>query len=252
MKYKLRSIMTVTALVALAVSVSASAANAAIQYEWNVKGSALKSGSSKGFTAKNKGTGIYHLNFTVPVYTLEVELESNKLGFENGVILGGKPGGIEGRMVFESLQVVKPRGCTLSETLGIIETNVLKAEAVESAEAGKGTGKTETLFAPKTGAVLAELGLVNREGEFCALNGLKGKIEGNLLMEVTPQNAEEKVGQLKFEAKSSEYVNSKGEVKKAALGVALEIGAFKSNAPVSLTGGDAEMELVSKEVFGAF
>jgi hypothetical protein len=239
-----------SAVVLLAVGVSAAAASAAIQFEWKVNGSALKSGASKEFVAKEKSGATYTFGSTV--FGSKIELKSNTLTAINGAaILGGKPGGIEGSLFLEHFTTFKPAHCVLNpviDPLGSILLGPLKGEAVESAEAGMGTGKTETLFTAKTGESWGELQLEDNGSEVCLLNGVNGKIEGTLLMEVAPQAAEAKAGLLTFAAKSSEYKSSKGEFLKAELGLVVE----GHSHPASLTGGEAEIELTSKEVFGAF
>ncbi|HSZ14186.1 MAG TPA: hypothetical protein VK790_09140 [Solirubrobacteraceae bacterium] len=249
MRYKYR-IGMLSAIVVLAVGASATAASAAIQFEWKVNGSALKSGASKEFVAKEKSGATYTFNSTV--FGAKIELKSSVLTVTKGTaILGGKPGGIEGSLFLERFTIFRPANCQLNpiiNPLGSILLGPLKGEAVESAEAGKGTGKTETLLTAKTGEVMGELQLEESGGGGCLLNGVNGKIEGALLMEVAPQKTEAKSGLLTFTAKSNEYENAKGEVKKAEL----ELGVEGHPHATSLTGGEAETELISKEAFGAF
>jgi hypothetical protein len=238
MRQTLRSIILLSVLGMLVAGVSASAASAAepIKFEWKAAGSPLASGSSREFTLKDKGTGLFHLQGSIGGASLKIS--SNKLKVTKGSkILGGKPGTASEILELEGVKVESPADCTVENEKITMEE--LKSEIVESSKEEKGQGKAELLLAPFVGTRWAEFTLGGASCEF----PITVAPAGSLLVELSPQKVEEKVGQLIFEAKLKEYRNSKNEFKKAGL-------TFAGN-PATLT-GEAEMELVSKEAFGAF
>jgi hypothetical protein len=211
-----------------------------VKYEWKVSNAKLETGSSKEFTVKNKGSALWHLLFSFS--GSKIEWTSNKVKFAKGAeIIGGHPGTGKGVLEFENVEVTKPRGCAVKNSS--IVTSVLKPEVVESATGGKATGKPEMLLHPASGNGVTTIVLENKGTETCGWNGLSMEAAGSLLWEMKPQKLEEKVAGLVFGSASHEYVNSSGKFATASL----EAGG---NA-FTLT-GEAEMELVSKEVFGAF
>jgi hypothetical protein len=242
MGHKYRSIVLLGALVALTVGVSASAANAAIKYEWKVKGSALAAESSKEFTVKDKTEGLIDINIEYGGNLFEYT--SSKVKITHGAIVGGKPGKIEGTLEFENLAVKRPAGCTLTSPTKIV-TRLLKGEIVEAASAEKGLGKTEVLFTPWEGTTFTEFEI--KGGPTCSFNGDTFIFSGSLLAEMSPQLSEAKIGKLLFGTEASkdgeEYRNSAGTFQRANLDA----------GPASLwLKGEPEMELVSGEAFGAF
>jgi hypothetical protein len=244
MRFKPRSVMLLSMFVMLVVGVSASAASAATEpakFEWKVNGAPLASGSSKTLTAKDKSPGLFHLG--VNFSGSEVEFTSSQIKFTSGgEIRGGTPGTGLGALVLEGVKVIKPVNCSVKE--GKITTYTLESEIVENTSAEHEiTGKTELLFTP-SGVNPEKIWTVFELEGTCGIQGSLIKLQGNLLAAISPQKAEAKVGQLVFEgSRSKQYRNSKNEYKKAGL-------TFAGSA-ATLT-GEAETELVSKEVFGAF
>jgi hypothetical protein len=261
MRSKHRSIAVLGALVVLALAVSASAAGAATLYEWKVKGAALKSGTSKEMTIKQKSGE--ELHFTINIDGVRVEFTTNKVRFKKGAdVLGGRPGTLEGSLEFENVKMAFPEeGCLFTGGLnkekrvgGLLVTNPLKGEIVEGAEEknGKdvGTGKVELRLFAKSEAepILATFKTIKKgtEGSCGALENVEFWIEGSVLLELKPQKEEAAVGHLVFSTEHL-YRNSKEEFKQSDLEGRSGLGAVQY-----FVSGESETELVSKEVFGAF
>jgi hypothetical protein len=243
---KHRSIAVLGALVVFALAVSASAASATTLYEWKVGGAALKSGAEKEITIKNKSGGLFHFSFSYEAH--QIVLTAGEVKFmerPTAKILGGKPGTLKGKLEFTKVTINFPN-CEVEEEYDkakeAVETVLLTGEVVESAEAGKGTGKVELLFKPFEGP---QLMVPEWKGNGCLADG--AAVDGSVLAEMSPQKGEAKVGKLLFgtaaSKNGSEYRNSKGEFKKTEL----ESGGLQWELS-----GEPEIELVSKEVFGAF
>jgi hypothetical protein len=237
MRHKPRNIALLSLLALLVVGVTASAASAAIQYEWKVNGTALASGNTKEFTGKDKSSGLFHLRFTAAGAAWE--FTSSAIKFKTGKISGGKPGAGEGTLVLEGIKTVAGN-CTIKG--GTITTRPLNWEIVEGSVGKTGNGVPKLLFTPQVGTVVANE--IRFESGTCLFNS--ATLEGSLLAEVGPKKEEAKVDTLNFvsTAKSVEYKNAKNEFKNSFL-------TFNSVNAASIT-GEAETELVSKEVFGAF
>jgi hypothetical protein len=249
MRHKTRSVALLSMLVMLVIGVSASVANAAISFEWKVKGAALKTGASKEVNLVSKGT--FHVKHTkIASYGIERTFASTKLKLAHGKILGGKPGKIEGTLELENTVLEKPKGegCEIASPTMVI--GPLVGEIVENSEAGIGRGKTEIVFKLAGGeeALFTKYGLIQREGsEFpCESRGDEYYFYGgSFVVEVSPQLTEAKAIQLPFTSVfSKEYVNSAKEVKASAPG-RYWFGSL------ALT-GEPELELVSKELFEPF
>lgn len=245
MRHKPRDIALLSTLAVLALGASASAASAAISFEWKVGGSPLASGASKEFTVKDKGSVLLHLKISFG--GAPIEFTSSKLKVQKGAaISGGKPGASNEVLELEGVKVARPAGCQVKEEKITMDT--LKSEIVESASAGVGSGKSKLLFTPKNGTAWnSPFPIESTPTETCVLGGTNVELKGSLLALTGPQKAEEKTEQLIVEETtklSNEYkVSAGGAAKKAAL-------EWAGN-PAILT-GEAEMELVSKEAFGAF
>lgn len=253
MRSKLRSIALLSALVALAVGVSASAASATTLFEWKVKGSGLASGSSKEFTLKSKSAEVFRINVSGGGATIKMTSSNVKVRpTYKGTIFGGKPGTFEAALEFEKIVIEQPANCTIKT--GKIVTEPLVGEIVENSELKRGRGVVEMLLKPTSRGGNVRWATFTIENEpACVLknfyNPNEWPIQGSALVEMSPQKAEATVGKLLFGTENakngSEYVNSKGEfgTEKLTIGG----GAWS----VGLV-GEPEMELVSKEVFGAF
>jgi hypothetical protein len=254
MRYRAKTVTLLSVLVMVVVGVTAAAANATISYEWKVKGAALKAGASKEL--KLQGKGLFHLNLYFFGGWFETTSSQLKLvGNTNKEILGGKPGTFKGALVFEKVVVTRPKlegeeVCgveSVNREKGQIETNRLVGEIVESAEFGKGTGKTMLLLRSEGGEEnsLMAFKIYQKKPE-CVDNGYELTPDGAVLAEISPQKTEATVGQLLFGTESAknerEYRNAAGEFKKAV------IKNFSRSALI----GEPETELVSKELFGAF
>jgi hypothetical protein len=245
MRQKLRTTALLSVLTVLVAGATASAASAAIQYEWKVGGSPLASGATKEFTVKDKGSGLFTLHMELSGFGIIIT--SSKLKVQSAAeIAGGKPGAGSETLELEGVKVTNFAGCAVKEieggkAEGKLTTRPLRTEIVQGAVGGVGNGKVDLLFTPKT----EKNALI--EFEFtgsCAIKGLIGKVNGSVLAEVSPQKTEAKIGDLIFEAKTKEYQVSDGVFHKAGL-------YYVAEEPETLT-GEAEMELVSKEAFGAF
>jgi hypothetical protein len=239
MRHKPRNIALLSVLALLVVGVTASAASAAIQFEWKVNGAALASGNTKEVTGKDKSSGLFHFRFTAA--GAAYEFSSSAIKFKASKIAGGRPGAGEGTLVLEGIKTVTGN-CTIKG--GTITTRPLNWEIVESAEAGVGLGISRLLFTPQVGTAVANE--IKFEGQTCLYGPGPATLAGSLLAEVGPKKEEAKVDTLSFvsTAKSVEYKNAKNEYKNAFL-------TFNSVNAASIT-GEAETELVSKEVFGAY
>jgi hypothetical protein len=254
MRSKPTSIVLLSMLVVLAVGVSASAANATALFEWKVKGSALKSESSKEFTLKNKSKETFHITLALgnglenPVGLTSTSVKLVPTDKES--IVGGKPGKVEMALEFQNLELEEKELNTFCKVKGgKIVTYPLVGEIVENAEAKKGRGVVELLLQGQgVHGFPEEWSLIEFEGVDCFLAKREFNLHGGKLIEMSPQKAEAKIGNLLFETEatknSNEYVNSKGEFKTAQLRTNTGGGA-------RLT-GEPEIELVSKEAFGAF
>jgi hypothetical protein len=250
MKHRATRLLPLSVIVAaLAIGISASAANATIQYEWKVKGAVLKAGQEKEVAWLKEQHGVAHLSWAWGPEA--VELTSEYVYIPLASLKGGKPGKTEGKVVFKNVKTVAPTGCRVAG--GKWETEgPMVGEIVESAEAGKGTGKTELLISPgnsknRWGKVVFE----TREGQTCMFSGANEKVVlGTTLMEISPQKTEATVGDLGFQSTREEYRNAAGEFHKASLKALWEF-SFEE-VPATLTGGEAAFELGTKEVFGAF
>jgi hypothetical protein len=249
---KNRNIAVLSALVVLALAVTASAASATMLYEWKVNGTALKSGTSKELDLK---TGA--LEFVVEENDLTWKFTSSKVKFAKGaVIKGGKPGAMEGALEFEDLAFTKPKtGCEVKG--GKITTSEMRAEAVESAEAREsgdvGTGKTEMLVTPVNSKerFWTTFGITHQPEKACAAEVYEMGLSEGFLAEVAPSKVEAKAGSFTLGKGSAIaealYRNSKGEFLRAPNILMTDFyGGF-----VKII-GSVESELVSDERFGAF
>jgi hypothetical protein len=251
-------VVALVALVAVgALTSSAAAAIEPIKFEWKVKGSTLASGSEKEYTLKNKTSELIHIRLSAGGGVGKYEFTSSKFKVKTAAkILGGKPGKLQATLEFENIKPVK--GSENCEWIGEkLVTKPLTGEIVESAVeegGGKGTGKTEMLFASSRGAEeeFGQFELKTKAGaevECIALGD--ERMFGTILAEMSPQKSEAKVGKLLFGEDSSKlgskYHNAAGAFKEAYLATR---GVF---TPLTVgIEGAPEIELVSKEVFGAF
>ncbi len=221
-----------------------------INFEWKVKGAALKAGASKEVTLSTNGK----FYFKATRYANTRQFGSTKLKLANGKILGGKPGKIEGTIELENTVMEKPyeEGCeTESPTIVI---GPLIGEIVESDNADKqegGEGKTEIVFSPASGpeGYFTKYGLKQRPGYELPCPAVGERVTyygGSLVVEVNPQLTEAKALKLAVTTTgfSKIYLNSAKQVGSGARG---EYWAGQ----LALV-GEPEAELVSKELFGAF
>jgi hypothetical protein len=249
---------TAMLIAVLAVGVSASAASAAIKYEWKAGGAPLGAGESYEVTLKNKssedgGKGLFLIDGGWD--GIELELTSSKVKFAPATkIEGRKPGFIEGRLVFEGVSPLWPSKCAVDH--GKIESDLLRAEIVESAEKKTqygsitGTGKPLLLFEDQDGPKYEFMSITyeNLGTEECSLKGLYFHTDGELLAEPSPQLKEAAVGQLLWgtaaTSRNSYYLNSAG----------VGAGGAELSAGSSTWGfiGEPEIELTNKYKFGAF
>jgi hypothetical protein len=257
MKTKL-SIMGLLLVGLLTMGVAASAASAAIKYEWKVGEKPLKVGTAREIKMKNKSTedggkGLFRILGGFD--GIGFELTSSKVSFKPAtMLLGGKPGTIEGYLVFEGLTVASPKHCAVDG--GKAETTLLRGEIVESAESSggtvKGTGKPLILFENIDGPkeVFLPLLFENAAGSEleCSFNKYFFNTFGKLLAEPAPNLTEPKVGQLLWDttatSRFSYYITSAGAHESGS-----ELSAGASHWEFA---GEPEIELVSKEKFGAF
>jgi hypothetical protein len=214
----------------------------AIKFEWKVNGVRLGAGETREFTAKIKA-GNFILKTSIA--GLEMELSSNLLKVQKGAfIIGGQPGTDEEKVEFEKVNVIKPAKCQVKGG-GTVTTNMLKSEIVESAVAGVGTGKVDILFTPKeAGKPFVTFELENKGVENCLVGKTPISVDGNVLAEIKEQGTEVVAKEQIFEAPNKEYIISAG-------GAAKKAGLVVAGNAATLT-GEAEIELVTKEKFGAF
>jgi hypothetical protein len=255
MRSKHRNIALLSALVTLALGVSASAASAAIKYEWKVNGSALATGASKEYTLKKKAGNPVYMTLYIPGGKLALEVGAFRVKTASPhKIVGGKPGTLEATLELENIQFstkypLYHESCHVTPKTVVTES--LTAELVEAVEhietEGKseyrGTNIPELLMHPVHGEHWFSLEF---KGECPTLTGAPYEVNGlKYVLGVTPSLAEAKIGDLSLEANHRYYQTSGkivGESSDLAMGREDHIGF----------NGEAELELVSKEVFGAF
>jgi hypothetical protein len=182
---------------------------------------------TRGVTAATDGK---NLDFHSTIAGVGVLLLSKEVEFEKGATLdGGKPGSGEAKIVLLGVTVDSPTGClvetdTAKPEVGVIRTNLLESEIVESQE----TGEPLIRVGPDTGDALA---------------GLLTTLTGSVLARPLPQLAEALRQALDFEAPTKNFLLNNGTLDKAGLGLA-------GNA-ATLT-GLLLLVLTTDENFGAF
>jgi hypothetical protein len=231
-------ITTLTLLALLAPS-----AGAGIKFQWKVGGKILEEKETREFLTTADGRTF---DFSGSVAGVALLLLSNTIEVEKGaVIIGGKPGTNEETVVFRNVTVDKPAGCAVESEgspAGVIKTNPLKTEIVESQE----TRQPLILFKPKNvGSPFVSLLLLKSGAETCVPNGVLANVVGNILAEPLPQLQELLTRHLIFEAKTKEFLLNPGggTIEKAGL-------SFAGN-PTTLTGLTLIL-LVKHELVGAF
>jgi hypothetical protein len=241
MAYMSKARLMLLSLVAVlgVVAVSASSASAAITFQWKVGGKILKAGESRTFNVNNDGK-TFDLSGTVA--GAAALLLSTEVSVEPGArIIGGQPGTNLEVVLFRGVTVHKPAKCVVANG-GVVKTEPLTTEIVESAAGGVGTGEPLILFRPETGNTFAIFELTNKGAEVCKFGNIPLEVGGLILGlplpigEVLRQN-------LVFEAKGKEYRTSGGTFKTAGL-------LFGGNA-ATLTGLTLVL-LTSDEAFEAF
>jgi hypothetical protein len=240
MRFKPRSIVLLCSLAVLAVGASASAASATTLFEWKVEKARLKSGESReltlGVTAPK--TMVWHYGCC----GIAMEATFTKVSLHSGAkLIGGTPGKFEGVLEFTGV-TYNHKACELAH--GTLVTQPLVGEIVESAAEGKGTGKIELLLSGKI------KNLMVAEFETECIGAKTVEVWGSLLAEVQPPAKEEKIDKLVFNTTTSEY--AKGIEYKTASGEFKHAGPEAGGPFYFDLFGEPEMELVSKQKFGAF
>jgi hypothetical protein len=213
-----------------------------VRFQWKVSGKKLNAGETRALTS---GGTSKSFDFHSTLAGVNVLLLSNQVEVEKGArIAGGQPGTGEETLVFLGVTTDAPLNC-LAETdtakplAGVLKTNPLKTEIVESRE----SGEPLILLTPSAGTVVAGILFLNKGSEKCVINGILANVTGSLLTQPLPSLTEVLRGALDFEASTKSFLLSGYVLDKAGLTFGGE--------PATLT-GLLLLTLTSDEKFGAF
>jgi hypothetical protein len=241
-KTKSIPLSAITLLAAFALL--APSAGALIKFQWKVGGKTLEEAAeTREFLMTVDGRTF---DFATSVGGAGVLFLSNVIEVEKGArIIGGKPGTNEETVIFRNVTIDKPVGCLLESEgspAGVIKTNPIKTETVESEE----THQPLILFKPKNvGSPFASLLFLKNGAESCLLAGTLANFTGNVLAEPLPQLQEVLTQHLVFEAKTREFLLNPGggTIEKSGLSIA--------GNPLTVA-GLVLLLLHTHELFGAF
>jgi hypothetical protein len=210
---------------------------------WKVGGTKLEGFQTRGVTAATDGKNV---DFHSTIAGVGVLLLSKEVEFEKGATLdGGKPGSGEAKIVLLGVTVDSPAGClvetdTAKPEAGVIRTNLLESEIVESQE----TGEPLIRINPETGDAFAGLLLLDKGAEKCVTGTpILATLTGSVLARPLPLLAEALRQALDFEAPTKNFLLNNGTLDKAGLSLA--------GNPATLT-GSLLLVLTTDEIFGAF
>jgi hypothetical protein len=238
----MRSKFTTAAMmlvVVLACSAFGAASASAHKFVWKVEKAPgtekiLAAGESKEFTASAKKA--YFIKTEV-LAKLTIECKKQKFS-AGGEIIGGKPGKAEGTIVFEECNPTAPAECVGKKVK--IQPMPVKAELVTVVKPAAKAGKLATLFSPKTGSLLTDIQL-----EGCLFNTGE-ELAGNAAALNVSQEVEQKTGSLLFKEGAEEITEVETSTGAKAK---VELKADETKATFE---GESVLELVSKELWGAF
>jgi hypothetical protein len=239
MRSTYKSVLVVLVAV-FAFSAVGAASASAHKFVWKVEKAPgtekiLAAGESKEFTASSKKGYIIKNE----VLSIKLTIECKKQKFSAGAeIIGGKPGKAEGTIVFEECMPTAPSECVGKKVK--IEPLPVKTELVAVVKPAAKAGKLATLFSPKTSTLFTVITL-----EGCMFN-TKYELTGNAAALNGSQEVEQKTGSLLFKEGSEEITEvetSTGAKAKVELKTAGSKATFE---------GESALELVSKELWGAF
>lgn len=229
------------ALVAV-FAMGAVAQASATEYIYKVAGAKLEAGKTQEITSKAKTEFTLTGEETILGTKVKAITKCKKLKLnaaEKPVIVGGTPGKSEKEKI-EFEECAATLGGAKCEKV-VVESASTKNELVTVVLPAGKAGKLATLFTPTTGTVFTVVKLTK-----CSFFGShEAKVEGTSAALITPEKSEQAAGVLAWsEAEEITKVKrSNGEEPTVGL-------KFAGNP--SKINGEAEVELVSKEVWGAF
>lgn len=203
----------------------------------------LNAGQAKNAKSKNVAGVSYLLEGAIGA--TPVEIECKKQGEEGvGNIKGGNPGTDEATVTFTECKVLGAATCTVAVEATKVNTEIVEIVKELNEDTGVETAvdaKVGELFTPRPPATKFTTITIG----VCALKG-KFDVTGNVVAHVSPEEQEVKTPKLIFRDS-----NPVTEVEKAPNDEKLAVGLKFANNPAELL-GESEVELESKEAFGAF
>jgi hypothetical protein len=228
------------ALVALFVmGAAATSAMAAPEHIYKVEGKKLETGETKEIRSKAKTEFV--LVGTGPL-GIKAETKCKKLKLnatEKPDIAGGTPG-TSGKEKIEFEECTATLGGSKCSSV-TIESALANNELVTVVAPAADAGKLGTLFSPASGTTFTTIKLSK-----CGIFGTQeAKVEGSTVALVSPEKTEAVVGTLVYSSSAPITETEKQNGTKTADGLKFDGNAATIN-------GEAEVELVSKEKWGAF
>ena len=232
------------ALVALfAFGVAAASASAA-EHIYKVEGTKLEANMTKEITSKVKSGSEFILKGEQEILKVKVKSETKcktlKLNAaEHPIIIGG-PVGTSAKEKIEFGECTATLGGSACEKV-VIESASTNNELVTVRKPATDNGKLGTLFTPATGTVFTTVKFTK-----CGIFGSReAKVEGKSTALVSPEATEAVAGTLVYsEAEEITEVEKQNGT--------LEASGLKFSGFPATIKGEAEVELVSKEKWGAF
>jgi hypothetical protein len=224
----------------LACSAFGAASASAHKFVWKVEKAPgtekiLAAGESKEFTGSAKKA--YFIK--TEILGIKATVECKKQKFNAGAeIIGGTPGKAEGTIVFEECHPTAPAECVGKKVK--VEPMPVKAELVTVVKPAAKAGKLATVFSPKTSTLLTVITF-----EEC-LSDFRLEVTGKAAALNGSQEVEQKTGSLLFKEGAEEIT----EVE-TSTGAKAKVELTDAGNRMTLE-GESVLELVSKEVWGAF
>jgi hypothetical protein len=229
-------IIGLTLVAVFAISAVAASGASAAEYIYKVNGAKLEAGATKAVSAKAKTPFV----LKGEIIGLKSDTKCNKLKLATiepaPVIKGGTPGISEEKIVFE--ECAGTLGGSACKSVTVENTPALNEIVTVVLPAAK-AGKLATLFTPKTGTLFTTIKLKE-----CGIVTTEGKVEGT---SVGLNSEGEAVAQAITWAAPAEEVTKVKQSSGAEVAVGLKFGGN-----VATLEGIAEVELTSKEKWGAF
>ncbi len=231
--------MALVAVFALS-AVAVATASALPSHVYRVEGAKLEAGKTKEITSKVKAGSEFVLKGTQLGIKSVTKCKKIKLNAaEKPVIVGGEPGTSEKEKI-EFEECTATVGGSKCESV-TVESASTKNELVTIEKPAGKKGKLATLFTPTTGTVFSKV-----KFKKCGLFGSpEATVEGSTAALVSPEATEAVSGALIWnEAEEITEVEKQSKAKVTA--------GLKAAGNLATLNGEAEVELVSKEKWGAF